>query len=83
MPCFSTQFQLLIQGPFGEGKGEPGPRGNMGLDGVPGPKGLTGKDGMPGSVGYRGPPGPPGFPGANGLPGLPGISQKGDRGQDG
>ncbi|XP_064010380.1 macrophage receptor MARCO [Pogoniulus pusillus] len=73
----------LVAGPPGR-KGEPGPRG---LVGVQGQKGEMGKKGDPGPRGLMGPqgqqgvPGLPGFNGSTGEPGRPG--QKGETGEIG
>ena len=51
-------------------KGEPGPKGDPGLNGLPGPKG---DDGQPGPVGEKGPAGAPGPRGADGPAGPRGA----------
>ena len=77
------------QGPQGiPGKdGIQGPKGTPGKDGIQGPKGDTGEQGPKGDTGEQGPqgiPGKDGIQGPQGIPGKDGIQgPKGDTGEQG
>tara|TARA_A100001015_G_scaffold287319_1_gene356967 strand:- start:509 stop:3130 length:2622 start_codon:yes stop_codon:yes gene_type:complete len=77
------------QGPQGiPGKdGIQGPKGTPGKDGIQGPKGNTGEQGPKGDTGEQGPqgiPGKDGIQGPQGIPGKDGIQgPKGDTGEQG
>jgi hypothetical protein len=77
------------QGPQGiPGKdGIQGPKGTPGKDGIQGPKGDTGEQGPKGDTGEQGPqgiPGKDGIQGPQGVPGKDGIQgPKGDTGEQG
>jgi hypothetical protein len=80
-------------------RGEQGPQGIPGKDGIQGPKGIPGKDGIQGpkgNIGEQGPkgdtgeqgpqgiPGKDGIQGPQGIPGKDGIQgSKGDKGEQG
>jgi len=77
------------QGPQGiPGKdGIQGPKGTPGKDGIQGPKGDTGEQGPKGDTGEQGPQGIPGKDGSQGPQGIPGKDgiqgPKGDTGEQG
>ncbi|KAK9400890.1 collagen alpha-1XVII chain [Crotalus adamanteus] len=65
----------------GQFRGEPGPKGDTGIQGPKGDQGLHGPPGIPGLIGHPGPEGPRGLKGSMGETGLEGPI--GPRGRDG